>query len=109
MYKLQTNRGRKALPVEHIKERQRPITDRREWKKLRGADRGMRRGLQKRSDKGWRVDEAERYMKAVADGKRLCRRPGESGVKPVEEEGGLTNTRPGSALAGQAFYSRCLR
>lgn len=30
------------LPVEHIKERQRPITERKERKKLRGAGRGMR-------------------------------------------------------------------
>lgn len=31
LYKSQTNRGRKILPVEHIKERQRSVTERREW------------------------------------------------------------------------------
>lgn len=33
----------------------------------------MKRCLQMRSEKRWRVDEAERYCKAVPDGKRLCR------------------------------------
>lgn len=37
----------------------------REWKKLGGAGRGMRRSLQMRSDKGWRVDEAERYRRLL--------------------------------------------
>lgn len=49
-----------------------------------------------RSEKGWRVNEAERYCKAAADGKRLCRGSEEAGVKPVEEGEGLRNARPGS-------------
>lgn len=95
LYKLQPKRGRKILPAEHIKGRKRPITKKREWKKLRGAGRGMRRGLQMSSDKGWRVNEAERYCKDVTDSKRMCRGSQEDGIKPVEEEG-LTNARPGS-------------
>ena len=44
----------------------------------------MKRCLQMRSEKRWRVDEAERYWKAVPDGKRLCGGTEESDVKRAE-------------------------
>lgn len=70
----------------------------------------MKRCLQTRTEKRWRVDEAERYWKALPDGKRLC---GGTERKLVlnewRAEARETKARSGSALTRQAFCSRCLR
>lgn len=84
--------------------------ERRERKKLRGAGRGMKRCLQMRSEERWRVDEVERYWKALTDGKILCGGIGKMLVSNEwREEAGEANTRFGSVLTRQTFCSQCLR
>lgn len=70
----------------------------------------MKRCLQMRSEKRWRVDEAERYWKAVPDGKRLCEGTERKlMLNEWREEAREMNTRSGSVLTRQAFCSQCLR